>query len=99
MSRSEALRNLADRTDVPDLKSFVLMVAQSEQYGLSITKVLGIQAAELRDKRQLRAEERALKIPVLLIFPLAICIFPTIFLVMLGPALIRVFRDLTIVTP
>lgn len=99
LSRSDALRALADRTDVPDLKSFVLAVVQSEEYGLSITKVLNVQAAELRDKRRQRAEERALKIPVLLIFPLAVCIFPTIFIILLGPALIRIYRGMSLITP
>ena len=93
-ARSDALRNLADRTDVPDLKSFVFAIVQSEAYGLPIARVLRVQAAELRDKRKQRAEERALKIPVLLIFPLAFGIFPALFIVLLGPAAIRIFRDL-----
>lgn len=96
VSRSDALRNLAERTDVPDLKSFVLTVTQSEEYGLPIAKVLSVQAYELRDKRRQRAEERALKIPVLLIFPLAFCIFPTIFIIVLGPALIRIYRGMAL---
>ncbi len=93
-SRSDALRNLADRTDVPDLKSFVFAIVQSEAYGLPIAQVLRVQAAELRDKRRQRAEERAFKIPVLLIMPLAFGIFPALFIVLLGPAAIRIFRDL-----
>ncbi|MGI9647946.1 MAG: type II secretion system F family protein [Acidimicrobiia bacterium] len=93
-SRSDALRHLADRTEVPDLKSFVFAIIQSEAYGLPIAQVLRVQAAELRDKRRQRAEERALKIPVLLIFPLAFGIFPALFIVLLGPAAIRIFRDL-----
>jgi tight adherence protein C len=93
-SRSDALRQLADRTNVPDLKSFVFAIVQSEAYGLPIAQVLRVQAAELRDKRKQRAEERALKIPVLLIFPLAFGIFPALFIVLLGPAAIRIFRDL-----
>lgn len=99
ISRSDALRNLAERTEVPDLKSFVVTVVQSEEYGLPITKVLSVQADELRDKRRQRAEERALRIPVLLIFPLAFCIFPTIFIILLGPALIRIYRDIGIIAP
>ena len=93
-SRTEALRHLADRSTVPDLKSFVFAIIQSEGYGLPIAQVLRVQAAELRDKRRQRAEERALKIPVLLIFPLAFGIFPALFIVLLGPAAIRIFRDL-----
>lgn len=93
-SRTEALRHMADRSTVPDLKSFVFAIVQSEGYGLPIAQVLRVQAAELRDKRRQRAEERALKIPVLLIFPLAFGIFPALFIVLLGPAAIRIFRDL-----
>ena len=92
--RDQALRQMADRTNVPDLNSFVLAVVQSDKYGIGIGKVLRVQAEEVRDKRRQRAEEKALKIPVLLIFPLAFCIFPTIFIVILGPAAIRIFRDL-----
>jgi tight adherence protein C len=88
--RDQALRNLADRTDVPDLDSFVLAVVQSEKYGIGIGQVLRVQAAELRDKRRERAEERALKIPVLILFPLVLCIFPVIFIVLLGPAAIQI---------
>lgn len=94
VTRTEALRNLSDRTEVDDLKSFVFAVIQSENYGLPIAQVLRVQAAELRDKRKQRAEERALKLPVLLIFPLAFGIFPALFIVLLGPAVIRIFRDL-----
>ena len=88
--RDQALRNLADRTDVPDLDSFVLAVVQSEKYGIGIGQVLRVQSAELRDKRRERAEERALKIPVLILFPLVLCIFPAIFIVLLGPAGIQI---------
>ena len=92
--RAEALRNLSARTDVSDLDSFVIAVIQSQTYGIPIASVLRVQSDELRDKRKQRAEERALKIPVLLIFPLAFCIFPAMFIVLLGPAAIRIFRDL-----
>jgi tight adherence protein C len=92
--RDQALRNLADRTNVSDLDSFILAVVQSEQYGIPIGPVLRVQADELRDKRRERAEERALKIPVLIIFPLAFCIFPAIFIVLMGPAAIRIFDTL-----
>lgn len=94
IDREHALRNLADRTDVPDLDSFVLAITQSERYGIPVAQVLRTQASEVRDKRRQRAEERALKIPVMLIFPLGFCIFPAMFIVMLGPAVIRMVRDL-----
>lgn len=88
--RDQALRHLADRTDVPDLDSFVLAVVQSEKYGIGIGQVLRVQAAEVRDKRRERAEERALKIPVMILFPLVLCIFPAMFIVLLGPAAIQI---------
>jgi tight adherence protein C len=99
VSRSDALRNLGSRSEVPDLKSFVLAVVQADEYGLPITKVLRVQADELRDKRRQRAEERALKIPVFLVFPLAVCIFPTIFIILLGPAMIRIYRGMSLINP
>ena len=92
--RDDALRQLSERTDVSDLDSFVLAVVQSEKYGIGIGSVLRVQAEELRDKRRERAEERALKIPVLIIFPLAFCIFPAIFIVLLGPAAISIYETL-----
>ena len=92
--RDDALRQLSERTDVADLDSFVLAVVQSEKYGIGIGSVLRVQAEELRDKRRERAEERALKIPVLIIFPLAFCIFPAIFIVLLGPAAIQIYESL-----
>jgi tight adherence protein C len=92
--RDQALNQLAERTDVADLSSFVRVIVQSEQYGIPIGPVLRVQSDELRDKRRERAEERALKIPVLLIFPLAFCIFPAIFIVLLGPAAIRMIDAL-----
>ncbi len=94
VSRDEALRNLAERSTVSDLRNFVFATLQSEAYGLPIADVLRVQASELRLKRHQRAEERALKIPVKIIFPLALCIFPALFIVLLGPAAIRIWRAL-----
>ncbi len=94
-SRQDALRNLAERTEVPDLRTFIFAVIQAEGYGLPIAQVLRVQAAELRDKRRVRAEERALKVPVKIIFPLVSCIFPSLFIVLLGPAAIRIWRALS----
>ena len=93
-SRHDALRHLSERTDVPDLKTFIFAVIQAEGYGLPIAHVLRVQSAELRDKRKVRAEERALKVPVKIIFPLVMCIFPSLFIVLLGPAAIRIWRAL-----
>jgi len=92
--RAEALRHLIDRTNVPELRHFVLALSQAEQYGLPIARVLRIQSGELRIKRRQRAEEEALKIPVKIVFPLVFCIFPALFVVLLGPAMIRVMDAL-----
>jgi tight adherence protein C len=92
--RSKAMRNLADRTDQADLRHFVLAVIQAESYGIPIADVLRTQAAEQRVKRRQRAEERAMKIPVKIIFPLILCILPTLFIVILGPAVIQISRTL-----
>ncbi len=94
-TRQQALRNLANRTEVPDLRTFIFAVIQAEGYGLPIAQVLRVQAGELRDKRRMRAEEKALKVPVKIIFPLVACIFPSLFIVLLGPAAIRIWRALS----
>ena len=86
--REQALRKLAERTDVPDLESLVLAVVQSERYGLGIGQVMRVQSEELRERRRQRAEEQALKIPVKIVFPLVFCIFPAVFIVLLAPAII-----------
>jgi tight adherence protein C len=92
--RTKALRNLADRTDSADLRHFVMAVVQAESYGIPIADVLRTQAAEQRVKRRQRAEEHAMKIPVKIVFPLILCILPTLFIVILGPAAIQISRTL-----
>ncbi len=94
VTRSTALRNLAARTDVPDLDAFVIAVTQAEQYGLPIAQVLRVQASEMRVKRRQRAEEQAMKLPLKLIFPLGFCIFPALFIVLVGPGALRIYRAL-----
>jgi tight adherence protein C len=94
MSRPDALRGLAERTNVDELRHFVLAVIQAETYGVPVARVLRIQSAELRVKRRQRAEERAMKLPVKILFPLLMCIMPTIFLVLLGPAVLRIVDTL-----
>jgi tight adherence protein C len=91
-SRAQALRSLADRTEVAELRQFVLALTQAESYGLPLATTLRIQAAELRIKRRQRAEEHAMKIPVKLIFPLVLCILPSMFVVIIGPVVIRLTR-------
>jgi tight adherence protein C len=92
-SRGEALRDLADRTTVEELKSFVMAMVQAEIFGISIAQVLNVQAEELRLKRRMRAEEQAQKLPVKIIFPLILCIFPAMMVVLVGPAAISIYEN------
>ena len=87
--RHEALDALLARTDVPELRQFVHAVIQAETYGVPVSRVLRAQAAEQREKRRFRAEERAMKLPVKVIFPLVFCILPVLFIVVISPAFIR----------
>jgi tight adherence protein C len=89
-SRKQALDNLVLRTQVPDLRKFVHAVAQADVYGIPIAQVLRVQSAELRDKRRQAAEEKAMKVPVKILMPLVLCILPSLFIVILGPAGIRI---------
>lgn len=91
--RRDALRELGERTGVQDLVTFVNAVVQAEQMGSSIGSVLRVQSEQLRIRRRQRAEEQAHKAPVKMIFPLVLCIFPTLFLVILGPAVITVMES------
>jgi tight adherence protein C len=88
--RREAYQALADRTGVQDLRRFIRAVIQADQYGVSIADVLRTQAQEMRLKRRQRAEEKAMQIPVKVIFPLILCILPTLFVVLLGPAVLDI---------
>lgn len=97
VSRHKALRSLADRTDVDDLNAFILALIQADQFGVSIARILRVQADEMRVRRRQRAQEKAFAAPVKLVFPLVLCIFPSMFVVLLGPAAIsiaQVFGDL-----
>lgn len=86
--RREALRDMSERTDVADVKTFVAAVIQADQLGVSIAKVLRIQSEQMRVKRRQRAEEQANQAPVKMLIPLAFLIFPSIFIVLLGPTVI-----------
>jgi len=88
-SRAESLRNLSRRVDVPEVRSFVASVIQADQLGVSISSVLRVQSESLRQLRRQRAEERAMQAPVKMLLPLVFCIFPTLFLVLLGPVAIQ----------
>jgi tight adherence protein C len=92
--RDEALQALSDRTTITDLRIVVAAIVQSSKYGLPLVEVLRVQTEELRDKRWQRAQERALKIPVKILFPLILCIMPAFFVVLVGPSLITLLRSL-----
>jgi tight adherence protein C len=94
MSRRDAYLALSERTSVPDLRAFVRAVVQADAYGISISAVLRTQAKEMRLKRRQRAEEKALQIPVKVLFPLMLCILPTLFIAVLGPTVINVVTSL-----
>ena len=93
-SRERALRNLALRTGVEDIDTLVAMLVQSDRFGTSVAQALRVHAENLRTKRRLRAEEAAAKIALKLLFPLIFFIFPSMLLVLLGPALISINRVL-----
>jgi tight adherence protein C len=92
--RDEALRNLGDRTGVADLQSLVAMLIQTDRFGTSVAQALRVHSDTMRTKRRQRAEEAAAKTTIKLVFPLAFCIFPALFVVILGPALISIYRTL-----
>ena len=92
--RTDAMRALAERTDVSDLKGFVTSMVQADAFGIPIANVLRIQAREMRIRRSQRAEESAQKVPVKILFPLVFCILPALFVVILGPAVITIMKTL-----
>jgi tight adherence protein C len=94
VKREQALRNLALRTGVDDVASFVAMLVQSDRFGTNVADALRIEAETMRTHRRLRAEERAAKIPLKLLFPLIFFIFPSLMLVLMGPAMISIYRVL-----
>ncbi len=89
-TRREALRDVADRADAQPISNFIGAIIQAEQLGVPIARVLQIQSQQLRVERRQRAEESAAKAPVKMLFPMVGCIFPTIFIVILGPAIVTV---------
>ena len=93
-TRREALRDIVPRTEVPALTNFIGAVIQAEQLGVSISKVLQVQSEQLRIERRQRAEEMAAKAPIKMLFPLVGCIFPSLFIIILGPAMILIVQNL-----
>jgi tight adherence protein C len=94
IDRASALRNLANRTGVEEVEGFVAMIIQAERFGTSIAASLRIHSDMLRTRRRQRAEEAAAKIALKLLFPLIFCIFPSLMLVLMGPAMIQIYRVL-----
>ncbi|HYF94081.1 MAG TPA: type II secretion system F family protein [Symbiobacteriaceae bacterium] len=86
--RADALRTLADRSGVPDMRTFTAAIIQAEQLGVAISRVLRAQSEALRIKRKQKIEERAMALPLKMLFPLILFIFPTVFIVVLGPVVI-----------
>jgi tight adherence protein C len=93
-ARRDALRDIIPRTEVPALTNFIGAIIQAEQLGVSISKVLQVQSEQLRIERRQRAEEQAAKAPIKMLFPLVGCIFPSLFIVILGPAIILIVKNL-----
>ena len=94
MSRADALRRMADDVDVDEIRSFATLLIQSDQLGSSVGQTLRVYAAEMREKRRMRAEEKAHRLPVLLSVPLVACMLPVMIGVLMLPAVVRVVREI-----
>jgi tight adherence protein C len=92
-TRAAAMRAIDDRTDVLEVRSFILAILQADTFGVSIGRILRSQADEMRVKRKQMAQERAQKAPVKMLLPMVFCVFPALFVVVLGPAVINIFHS------
>lgn len=90
MGRADALRAMGERTNVADVKTFVGAMVQADSFGIPISQVLRVQSSEMRVKRRQRAEEKAQQVPVKITIPLIFCILPTLFIAVMGPAVISI---------
>ena len=90
----DALRALDERTEVAELRTFILAMLQADTFGVSIARILRAQADEMRIRRRLAAQELAQKAPIKMLFPLVLCIFPAMFVVVLGPAFISISKNI-----
>ncbi|MGH3471728.1 MAG: type II secretion system F family protein [Nocardioidaceae bacterium] len=93
MGRTEAMKALGERTQIPELRAFVTAMVQADAFGIPIGQVLRVQSVEMRTKRRQRAEEKAQKVPVKILFPLIFFILPTLFLVVMGPGVITMIQS------
>ena len=91
-TRATALRNLAERTQVPEVSQFTRALIQADQLGIALSRILRVQSADMRLRRQLAAEEKAMKAPVKMLFPTVLFIFPSLFVVVLGPAVLSLMQ-------
>jgi tight adherence protein C len=92
-SRADALRALDERTQVDDLRTFIMAMLQADAFGVSVARILRSQADEIRIRRRQVAQEASQKAPIKMLFPLAVCIFPGVFVIVLLPAVIQIFRN------
>ena len=93
-TREKSLKNLALRTGVEEIDTFAVMLTQADKFGTSIGESLRVFSDDLRHKRQVRAEEMAAKVPTKMLFPLVVCVFPSIIMVIMGPAVVQVIRTI-----
>ncbi|MEY2435310.1 MAG: tight adherence protein [Acidimicrobiaceae bacterium] len=92
-SRSEALKNLAERVQIPEVQSFVLSIRQADEFGISVSTVLRNQAEEMRVHRRQLAQEKAQKAPVKMLIPMVFCVFPPLFMIVIGPAALQLMAS------